>query len=334
MARPRKPNQRKNYDALNKRLTRYVLIVQSIYDTLANEVAKAVAISGYTGEVPFRFRDYPHVRDAFQAAQQEFVAEVRATIQSGISSEWRASNEVQDLLAMKALKSYGAQVNSRKYKIYFEPNNAAMRTFMRRKDRGLNLSAKVWKQARSIRTEMEAAISAAINKGTSAVTLSKKLSKYLHDYPSLAKDYKDKFGTATKAEDCEYRSVRLARSEINMAYRTAEQERWRNMDFILGYEIKLSHMHPKDDECDELAGVYPLWFKWTGWHPNDMCYEVPILMSEDEFWSDKPANRIEEMPENFKRYVERNSDRIEKQVERGTLPYYLRDNPKAWKEAA
>ena len=334
MARPRQPNQRKNYDKLNKRLTRYVLIVQSIYDTLASDIARAVALTNYDGTKPFRLRDYPHVRDAFEAAQRDFVADMRTTIQSGISAEWRESNAVQDLLATKALKSYGAQVNSRKYKIYFEPNNAAMRTFMRRKDNGLNLSAKVWKQSRNVRKELEAAISAAIEKGTSAVTLSKRISKYLHDYPSLAKDYKEKYGTATKAEDCEYRSIRLARSEINMAYRTAEQERWRNMDFILGYEIKLSHMHPKDDECDELAGVYPLWFKWTGWHPNDMCYEVPILMSEAEFWSDEPANRVEEMPENFKRYVEKYSERIERQVERGTLPYYLRDNPKAWREAA
>ena len=36
-------------------------------------------------------------------------------------------------------------------------------------------------------------------------------------------DYSKRFGMATNIYDCEYRSIRLARSEINMAYRNAER---------------------------------------------------------------------------------------------------------------
>lgn len=36
-------------------------------------------------------------------------------------------------------------------------------------------------------------------------------------------DYGKRFGKATNIYDCEYRSIRLARSEINMAYRNAER---------------------------------------------------------------------------------------------------------------
>ena len=77
----------------------------------------------------------------------------------------------------------------------------------------------------------------------SAVKLSKKVSKYLNDYPSLAKDYKKKFGKAVAIQNCEYRSARLARNEINMAYRSAEQERWDKMDYIKGKEIKTTKQH-------------------------------------------------------------------------------------------
>jgi hypothetical protein len=36
-------------------------------------------------------------------------------------------------------------------------------------------------------------------------------------------DYGKRFGMATNIYDCEYRSICLARSEINMAYRNAER---------------------------------------------------------------------------------------------------------------
>ena len=175
-------------------------------------------------------------------------------------------------------------------------------------------------------------VTTAIEKGTDAVTLSKQVSKYLKDFDTLRKDYKEKFGTATDAKDCEYRSIRLARSEINMAYRTAEQTRWRQMDFILGYEIKLSGSHPRTDICDMLAGKYPKDFVWTGWHPNDICYVVPIIATEEEYWQDEDFNPedckeyVGDVPDEFKEWVADNAERIEDASQRGTLPYFLKDN--------
>ena len=55
------------------------------------------------------------------------------------------------------------------------------------------------------------------------------------------------------------------------------------MDFILGNEIKLSHSHPCHDICDNLKGKYPKDLKWTGWHPNDLCYVIPIIKTEEQF---------------------------------------------------
>ena len=52
-------------------------------------------------------------------------------------------------------------------------------------------------------------------------------------------------------------SMRVARSETNIAYRRADNERWQQMDFVLGQRIQLSKNHPKKDICDKLAGDYP-----------------------------------------------------------------------------
>lgn len=335
MGKPKIPSQKSRYASLNQRLNKYLLLVQQIFDDLNLEAAKAATSVSYDAEdgKPFRFSDFPTLKKRVEDLRQRYVDDIGAVIYSGISSEWKKSNEVQDLLASGVLKAYGADVHGDRFKIYYEPNNDAMQAFKKRRANGRTLSQKLWNQSRNYTEEMEYAISSAIEKGTSAVTLSKRLSKYLHDFPSLQKDYKDKYGKAVECHDCEYRSMRLARSEINMAYRTAEQDRWEEMDFVVGYEIKLSGSHPAEDICDMLKGKYPKDFVWTGWHPNDLCYKIPILKTEDEFWNygesrDKPSSKqVVDVPDGFMEWVADNEARISAARLNGTLPFFIKDNP-------
>lgn len=340
MAKPKIPNQKKKYQELNGRLNRYVALVEQIYDTLNLEAAKAVSRIKYSpdSDKPFKWSDYPQTKKQIDDIQKHFVEDINATIFRGTTEEWKNSNEAQDLIANKVLKAYNAQVDREKYKVLYQTNSDALKAFQNRKDKGFNISAKLWQQSMIYKEELEAAISCAIQKGTSAVTLSKQISKYLLDFPLLQKDYKDRYGSAEHIQDCEYRSIRLARSEINMAYRTAENERWKQMDFVVGYEIKLSSSHhsrmPHGDICDTLAGKYPKDFTWTGWHPNDLCYKVPILKTEEEFWewdgrsdvSTESINEVKDVPDEFKKWVLENQQKIEKSRKKNTLPYFLRDN--------
>lgn len=318
------PNQKRKYAALNKRLCKYVSLVQSLYNNVSYEAAKIAVASDYqpNSDKEFRFKDYPNLKNQANDLMRFFCNDLNVLIYSGTSDEWKQSNLIQDLLAKDVLKSYGIHRFGEKVKVYYQPNNDAMKAFQTRRDNGMTVSQKIWNQSYNLKRELEYAISSAIEKGVSATTLSKRISKYLWDFPKLQKDYKELFGKAVDCKDCEYRSIRLARSEINMAYRTAEQTRWSQMDFIKGYEIKLSGSHPKEDMCDELAGVYPKSFKWTGWHPNDLCYVVPIVMSEDEFWGGK-GQMITDMPENFKEWIRNNVERISGWK---TLPYFIEEN--------
>ena len=329
MGRPRLPNNKKAYKGLSRRLAGYMLQVRNIYDRLNEKVASLVESVGYDGSTEFFFADFPEVKRDLLLLQRQFVGEMQTLIYSGASVEWKNSNIFQDAVASKALKYYRAQVSGERFKHYFDSNSDQLKAFQTRKDKGLNLSTKLWKQADIYKESLEATISTAIEKGMSATTLSKRISRYLKDWPSLQADYQERYAKATRCHDCEYNSIRLARNEISMAYRTAEQLRWQRFDFILGYKIKLSDSHPRYDICDDLAGDYPKDFKFRGWHPNCLCFTVPIVMSEEEYWSDNredSPNNVIAPPDNFSKWVSDNSKRVNDAIERKTLPYWVRDN--------
>ena len=341
MAKPNTPNQKKMYQELGKRLDKYTAVVEQIYEFLNLEAAKIVGITDYSANtpIPFKFTDYPQTQKRINDLQAAFVNDIHSVIYRGTSDEWKNSNEVQDLMADKVLKAYTATIDKKKYKVLYQTNSDALKAFQNRRDRGFNVSAKLWQQSTIYQEELEAAISCAIQKGTSAVTLSKQISKYLLDFPSLQKDYKEKYGSAEHLKDCEYRSIRLARSEINMAYRTAENERWKQMDFVVGYEIKRSGREFPCVVCESLTGKYPKDFVWTGWHPSCRCYKIPILKTEEEFWewdgrresTTESVNEVKDVPNTFKQWIGTNSQRIADAKRRGTLPYFLKDNPSYFK---
>lgn len=341
MAKPNTPNQKKMYQELGKRLDKYTAVVEQIYEFLNLEAAKIVGITDYSANtpIPFKFTDYPQTQKRINDLQAAFVNDIHSVIYRGTSDEWKNSNEVQDLMADKVLKAYTATIDKEKYKVLYQTNSDALKAFQNRRDRGFNVSAKLWQQSTIYKEELEAAISCAIQKGTSAVTLSKQISKYLLDFPSLQKDYKEKYGSAEHLKDCEYRSIRLARSEINMAYRTAENERWKQMDFVVGYEIKRSGREFPCVVCESLTGKYPKDFVWTGWHPSCRCYKIPILKTEEEFWewdgrresTTESVNEVKDVPNTFKQWIGTNSQRIADAKRRGTLPYFLKDNPSYFK---
>lgn len=128
-----------------------------------------------------------------------------------------------------------------------------------------------------------------------------------------------------------------------MAYHTADYERWQQLDFVVGIEIRLSNNHTLngksfEDICDELQGKYPKDFKFTGWHPQCRCHVISILKTPEELAKHNEQilngempdtyseNTVKDVPENFKNWINDNADRIEMANNRGTLPDFLKDN--------
>ena len=324
MAKPRTPNQKKRYKELNKRLDSYTSLVLKIYEDEASDVSRVVqTITNYNGGKEFRFKDYPEAKASIDQLMRSFSQRLRAVIMAGGRAEWGKSNAVQDLLVEDVRKVYG--INKKEASKMFRSNENDLRAFQKRLDNRGSVAQKVWNQQFNLKRELECAISCAMQKSNNPASLTKNVIDYLHHFERLRADYKKYFGKDIDCQDCEYRSRRLVRSEINIAYRTAEQTRWQQMDFIKGYEIKISSNHHKKDICDELAGIYPKRFKWVGWHPNCRCYVVPIVMDYDELQSGK-GQIITELPENFKMWFYDNGERIMAANRRGTLPYWISDN--------
>lgn len=136
-------------------------------------------------------------------------------------------------------------------------------------------------------------------------------------------------------------AVRLMRTEINASYHNANTERWRLEPFVLGIRIWGSPEHPRKDICDELWGDYPKEIDFAGFHPQCLCASAPILCSKEELneiikrkqnGEDMSKyvspNRIKDIPDNFKKYIEEHHDSIRGQFERGTANWFFRDNTK------
>lgn len=141
-------------------------------------------------------------------------------------------------------------------------------------------------------------------------------------------------------------ALRVARTEINSAYHNARNERWANEPFVIGQYIHLSPQHdPEKDEdiCDELQGYYPKDFKWSGWHPNCMCTSDPImvygeerkalirrLMNGEDISDYVSPNRVKDVPEQYRRYINTNSEKIVSAFKRDKLAWHLANNKSYW----
>ena len=135
-------------------------------------------------------------------------------------------------------------------------------------------------------------------------------------------------------------AMRVARTETNIAYRRADNARWQDMDFVLGQRVQLSKNHPKKDICDKLQGDYPKDFVFDGWHPQCFCFATPILMDESEMAKVTEAflkgekytprgKQITDYPAAFKDWVRDHAEDIAASRERGTEPYFIRNNAQA-----
>ena len=124
---------------------------------------------------------------------------------------------------------------------------------------------------------------------------------------------------------------RLAVSEVNFAYRSADHERWKSLDFIRGIKVSISNSHssrvPDGDICDKLQGQYPKNFFFTGWHPFCLCHATAITLPEEDFIKQLTGEPFEmnpvDIPDNFSQYLKENKERIDGWKNK---PYFIKYN--------
>ena len=273
-----------------------------------------------------------------------FSRELEEANERGVTRAWTLSDHYGDIDTRRYLKRTGATALLSRYTLGSKEAQAAHRTeavraFLDRRDRkGFTISGRVWRTAEQAMQHIEASLAEGLAEGRSAAELSRTIREDLREPYKLFRRVRDKNGNLQLSKSARayhpgqgvYRSsyknaLRLTRTEINVSYAEADFERWQRLDFVIGYEVRLSNNHtcnghPFTDICDELTGKYPKWFKFTKWHPQCRCVCLAI------FDDDPGAGEVRDVPPNFKQWVTDNQPRLDRSIKKGTAPYWVRDN--------
>lgn len=337
----------KNLSALDRRIER-------IYEAAVKEAARlSVSIIDFSPDKPFSFSDYPITRKRIENLLDGLKSGLSSAIINGVNSAWTLSNNKNNEIARQVFGDNVGKLSQAQYRRYFSTNDEAREAFIARKTSGLNLSDKVWRYTEQFKEEIELGLDVGLRNGISADDMTKELRQYLRHPDMLFRRVRDEHGVLQLSQRAAafhpgqgvYRSSfknarRLAATETNIAYRTADYTRWQDLDFVVGIEIKLSNNHTLNgvsfrDICDELKGLYPKTFKFTGWHPHCRCHVETVLKTEEEMAEDNrrimsgeepvqgSMNEVKDVPNSFKQWLEDNEERAKRSF---SVPYFITDN--------
>lgn len=331
----------------------YAAAVQALFDRATLAIAQSAARRNIDPDKPFSFDDYPEVKAELQKVVGQLASQLQTTIETGSKNQWLFACDKNDGFIASIMDT--SKLSKARLKKMQDRNLDALSTFQGRKVGGMDLSQRVWRYVGQFRDQLETALDVGLGDGRSAQQLARDVKKNLQEPDRLFRRVRDKRGNLVLSKAARafhpgqgvYRSSvknaqRLTRSEINMAYRESDFLRWQQLDFVVGFEVHRSNREPlcKCKMCDQLQGRYPKTFKFKGWHPQCMCYAVPILMDEETFdenelgdlkaalrgteYKKKQAkNLVTDVPDGFKEWVAEN---MEASAGWASTPYFIKDN--------
>lgn len=357
MAKKRQTTTRfsiQGFDLNHYRTTeQYAAAVQALFDRATLAIAKSAASRNVDPDKPFSFDDYPEVKAELQKVVGQLASQLQTTIETGSKKQWLFACDKNDGFLDSIMDT--SKLSKARLKKMQDRNLDALSTFQVRKVGGMDLSQRVWRYVGQFKEQLESALDVGLGEGRSAQELARDVKKNLREPDRLFRRVRDKRGNLVLSKAARayhpgqgvYRSSvknaqRLTRSEINMAYRESDFLRWQQLDFVVGFEIHRSNHEPrcKCKMCDRLQGRYPKTFKFKGWHPQCMCYAVPILMDEEtfdenelgdlkaalrgtEYKKKQSRNLVTDVPDGFKEWVEENK---EASAGWSSTPYFIQDN--------
>ena len=381
MAKRKYIDYKKQQQELFRRTEGYAAEVRAIYLRALGDIINLVKGVELEDGKPFTFAGYGY-SEVVTPILRNMYSRTYQVIRGGVEREWLQSNKNNDELVKSVFGEHS--IEDHHFARYFRRNKEAMDAFFERKtvNGGMSLSQKVWKYTGMYKQELENALDLAMGEGTAANRLATKIKGYLQEPDKFYRRFRIKIGEDKDGnpiygskwkrrvwdnESSSYKWIddnpkryhpgrgvyrssyrnaqRIARTETNIAYREADFLRFQQLDFVVNVEIRLSNNHPCVDICDDLKGIYPKDFKWTGLHPNCRCYMIPVLARKEEI--DKMLDKIlngedassvdtknqKDLPNQFIDWVKSNEDRYHKAEANGTLPYFIRDNKRVVEQA-
>lgn len=326
---------------------RFARIIDDLYKEAVKDIGKTT-----TGKISMN-KDF-RFRKALDDRIGHLSNDVHYAINQATKEEWLLSCKKNDEFVKSILDI--SKLERGDVEKYMDRNLDALKTFQGRKVDGMNLSQRVWKYNEAFKKQIELSLDHGIGEGASAQRMSRDLKENLREPDKLFRRVRQADGSLRLSRAAKlyhpgrgvYRSahknaMRLARTEINMAYRESDWRRWQSLDFVAGFEVIRSNREPMFEcpVCSKLAGRYPKEFKFVGWHPQCLCFAIPVLQPyeelrknrkqrfKDALWGkqpkqpSKPSNYVTKLPKGFIDWVNEN---IEKAKNWNSIPYFVRDN--------
>lgn len=285
--------------------------IKLLYDdayTRALKIAEVKKALDDAVNADFNFKAFPRAQKQLKSIMEELSINIEKVAKNGldkaVSSGLEAS--IANVLAISSAKE--TKKMAEEATDASRLNQAFGTRIANAKRGGITLSENIWKAVSASAKELEIIIQNNIIEGKGAVVASREVRQYLNDPRRLYRRVKDKETGEYKLSKAaqqyhpgqgKYRSSymnarRLMVSEMNMATQASECEAYASNPLIAGYEIRLSNNHtvkdpnhkgevlPLKDICDELQGLYPPTFKFTGWHPH--CYSNDSEVLTNRGW--------------------------------------------------
>jgi len=225
-----------------------------------------------TGGVWYRNKSIEKVLDD---QLQDLHLKLSRYLKAQSTTAWELSSRKTDLLVADYV--HGMNISEVAREGLFDRNAKALEAFQKRRVGNLDPSARIWKVCDQAKENIEYYLQSGIGAGQGASQISRDVRGMMKDPDKLFRRVRDpETGKLKPSRPMKnyhpgrgkYRSsyknaLRMVRTETNMAYRFADQERWKKMDFVIGYEVRLSGSHPEFDIC------------FTAWNVKVMTSEGP-----------------------------------------------------------
>jgi len=324
-------------------------LVEQVYQLYLQAIQEAVRLGlavESDSEKPFSFSDYPGLQTKVNKLLSNHATKTITLFNTATASAWLLADQKNDDLVKSLFGDSPPQAISERF---LGRNLQALEAFQKRKVAGMGLSQRIWNLNEGFRSELEMGIDIGLLDGRSAAELSRDIRKYLNEPERLFRRVRDERGLLHLSKAAAnyhpgqgtYRSsfknaIRLARTEVNMAYKESDHDRWNGLDFVVGVRIRRSNNPYSCPVCDKLQGDYPKSFKFVGWHPQCRCVSTSILISDkeqermtqmildgDDLAGFKSLNEVKQVPAGFTEWVSGNTERI---LRAKNPPYFIRDN--------
>ena len=295
----------------------------------------------------------PALDRKIKAEVTKFQSNIKKLVEGNQAWAWALSDEKNgaiirdyiDNIAVSKIAGLGKKADEKFKKLesgLFQRNVDAFKQYKKRDFTQQGLSERIWDLSGNNKNLLDYYLENGLSTGRSAELISQDIRQLLNQPEGLFRRVRDKETGKLKLSKAakkynpgqgRYRSSaqnarRLARTETNMAYRAADMEQWQQTSFVLGFEVKLSNRHPAPDICDHAKGRYPKGFRFIGWHPQCLCYAVPILPDEDDFIDNlvngtPVSGEVTSIPGSMEGYIKTNSDKISGWKRQ---PFWVQDN--------